>query len=373
MKIGIITFHYGYNYGAALQCTGLYKTLEQMGHDVDVIDYQPLVYSPSVYFWKGWGLRKKNRLQRIKKRWVELRYGGLMRRKFDKFFAKNLTFSKACDNLDVAEVVAGYAALIVGSDQVWNRSYSNVTPVYFLDFADTYLGRKISYAACCGHSKMPLENIGAVKRALLQFDAISVRNRITHEWVRELTDMNSAIVCDPTFLYDYSSLEPAEPPPYKNYILTYVLGKEIGGGHRRAIAKIKEKYGDLPVVWICSSAHKPESFCKWADRIVYTAGPAEWLNLVKNAAFVYTDSFHGTVFAMKYRKPFLAYYTEESRAERLRDLAERYGIDHSVVRSLQDTLERKCLEIPPDYESVTDQINRHRRMSLSFLKESLSL
>lgn len=370
MKVGIITFHYGYNYGAALQCVGLYKTLKQLGHDVDVIDYRPSDH-PALHLWQGWGIRRKHPWHNIKKRWIGLRYGGSMRKRFNTFLAENVTFSAECDDSNVAEVIGAYDALIVGSDQVWNRSYRSVTPVYFLHFSEIYSGVRVSYAACCGHSKGLLEGLDDVRQALLQFDSISVRNQTTFKWVNELTGLSPEIVCDPSLLFEYENLAVPAALPYEKYILAYVLGEEIRGGHKLAFAEIKKGYGKLPVVWICSSAHKPEQVCKWADHIAYTAGPAEWLALVENAAFIYTDSFHGTVFAMKYRKPFLAYYAEESRADRLLDIAKRYGVGHSVTGTLQDALKRKCLENPLDYESVTEQIHHHRQISRSFLKESL--
>jgi hypothetical protein len=371
MNVGILTFHYGYNYGAILQCVGLYQTLIRLGHEVDVIDYQPGVHAP-VPLWKGWGLRSQDPVASAQTRWRHLRYAGAMRHRFDQFMSENLSFSSRCDDENVAEVVSGYNALVVGSDQVWNRNYISVTPACFFNFSPEYPGRRISYAACCGCKEQPEDTAGRIERALLKFDALSVRNQVTCEWVHGLTGESPEIVCDPTLLFSYTGLESSDVLPFKKYILAYALGEEIRGGHRRAVAEIRNVHGDLPVVWVCPSAHKPESFCEWADHIIYTAGPAEWLGLIQNAAFVYTDSFHGAIFSIKYYKPFLAYYTEESRAERLLDLAKRYGVVHSVAGSLQDALERKCLETPPDYESVMDRIDHHRQISLSFLKESLS-
>ncbi len=370
MRIGILTFHYGYNYGAILQCVGLYKTLESMGHQVDVIDYLPIDL-PDLQPWQGWGVRKKSPINNINKRWIDLRYAGAMRKRFDSFSLNNLTFSVPCHDSDVASVVGSYDALVVGSDQVWNRSYSSVTPALFLSFDKEYSGRRISYAACCGHKEQPINLECNVRKDLLAFDAVSVRNKVTFDWVKSVTGLSVPVVCDPTFLFDYSGMESDDEVPDEDYILVYALGMEIEGSHREAFKEIKRNYGDLPVIWVCPSAHKPGSVCKWADRTIYNAGPAQWLGLIENASFVYTDSFHGAVFSIKYEKPFLAYYSEISRADRLLDLAERYELAGSVVESLSDAIKNGEISSVPDYKEVHRLIDEHRKTSMNYLEECL--
>jgi hypothetical protein len=105
---------------------------------------------------------------------------------------------------------------------------------------------------------------------------------------------------------------------------------------------------------------------------VYSDGPAEWLNLIKNASFIYTDSFHGAAFSIKYKKPFFAYYTEEERAHRLMDIANRYGIFPVVANSVEDALKRKCFEQKINYSTIEKTISAHRVASLRYLNEALA-
>jgi len=370
MKVGLLTFHYCYNYGAALQCLGLYQTLKEMGHDVDVIDYQP-IHFPALRPWQGWGLSRRHRLLNIKWRWATLPHTGQMRDRFDRFIADHVTLSPACDNANVSAVVSAYDAIVVGSDQVWNCTDPKVTPVYFLDFPVDYRGRRISYAACCGHNTPP-RNPVPIANALKRFDFISLRNKVSHDWLQALTDISAEIVCDPTLLKDYAELESAGSLPYERYLLVYVLGREIEGGIQAALAQIQTIHGPLPVVLVRSALHPLTQDYRWADKVVFTAGPAEWLQLMTRASFIFTDSFHGTTFAIKYRKQFFAYYREPTRAPRLLDLAKRYGVESVIAGSLQEALSRQCFQQQLDYSSIERRVAAHRAASRSFLQNALA-
>ncbi|VGO21680.1 polysaccharide pyruvyl transferase family protein [Pontiella sulfatireligans] len=371
MKIGILTFHFCYNYGALLQCIGLYRVLKSIGHDVDVIDFHP-VQESKTSLWQGWRLREGISKENFMRRWAELRYGKTMERRFTSLMSGQLTFSRQCNNSNVSYVVQDYDALIVGSDQVWNQKYYYAPPAYLLDFTPPYDGLKISYAACSGNGVIPRDDWDEVSAALKAFGHVSVRNDVTSHWFKQLAGRVPSTVCDPTLLVDFSDLEAKFKLPVEKYILIYVLGDEIEGGHAKAVSAIKKKMGDYPVVWICPTAHRPE--CQWAgaDHIIYDAGPGEWLTLFKNAAFVYTDSFHGAVFSMKYQRPFLAYYCEEMRSHRLRDLAKRYGVESAVVSGLSDAMERMCINDDLDYEQVLEKIENHRSFSIHWLRQSLA-
>jgi len=149
----------------------------------------------------------------------------------------------------------------------------------------------------------------------------------------------------------------------------YTLGDEIKGGHAKVIQSIRKKVGDLPVVAVVPSAHKPY-LAPWADHVVYTAGPREWLYLISNAAFVYTDSFHGVLFAIKNNRPFLSYYAEEGRAPRLTDLAERYKIRERVVGSADEA--EKKLSLPWTGDKTDQLIALHVASSMDFLQNALA-
>ena len=164
---------------------------------------------------------------------------------------------------------------------------------------------------------------------LRQFDAISVRDETTANFVCRLTESKPFIAADPTLLYEFSSfIFPAKPK--KDYIVMYILGDEISGGNIQALDKIKSYCGEtLDVISIVipsvSLAGK-----KGADIVIDDCTPDQWINLIYHAKFVYTDSFHGCIFSLKFNKPFIGYYQYAKRSTRLLDIQKRYGLSNIV-------------------------------------------
>lgn len=375
-KIGILTLHYSNNYGAVLQALALQKIIQSMGHEVEVIHYVPSSYSAA----KKVGyieLIKKT----IKKRYEDSRLISLIKKtiiikkhseklinKFNAFRAKEMILSEMVDENLLLSMLNDYDAIVVGSDQVW-CPYLRKRPEYYLNFGNRFVGNKISYAADSTVKDVDCEDLVNLKSALEEFNYISVRNKHSFEFVKAITGKEVEIVADPTILYNFDKycLKNKE-----RYILVYILGKEINGTHFKAIEKIKEKYGDLPVYSIKSPTTNFDLTC-FADKTMYDLDPAEWLNLFTNASFVYTDSYHGVLFSLKFHKPFLAYYTERLRATRFIDLGERYCIDRYIVQSV-DEIERKgSLNIKPDFDLTDKLLEKHRKISMAFLEKALDL
>jgi len=371
MKVGIFTFHYAYNYGAVSQCMALYRTLQRMGVDVDVVNYLPsafVKYEQSLL--RGWGVKKGMLFKNIPKKIIQARYGKAMRRAFDEFREKNLTFSSLCSSpTEIAEAVPDYDALITGSDQVWN--FAREAP-FFLEWGTPCGGKRISYAPCCGRVEQPQEMVPSIKKWLDQFDAISVRNDFSKKLIEGLIGRTVSVVADPTLLVDLNDVQKKVELPCSDYILMYTLGEEISGGHKKAIELIRKKVGNIPVVAVIPSAHKPH-LAPWADHVIYTAGPAEWLSLIANAKFVYTDSFHGAIFALKNNRPFIVYYAEEWRSLRMTDLAKRYRLAGSVAHDVASL--KTCLSADAfgNHEESFRLIDQHVAESMEYLRSALGL
>ena len=127
----------------------------------------------------------------------------------------------------------------------------------------------------------------------------------------------------------------------------------------------------VPVVAVIPSAHQPH-LAPWADIKIWDAGPAEWLYLIANASFVYTDSFHGALFAIKNRKPFFVFYAEAERSPRLIDLAERYAVQNCVGGSVKEG-DEKGWGVELNYDHTLSLISEHAALSLAYLKMALGL
>jgi len=287
---------------------------------------------------------------------------------FDQFREREVKLSTRVDESTICQLIGAYDAIIVGSDQLWNPGQRK-RPYYFLNFGKDFKGRKISYAADSTTSEVSNEELETLKRALDDFYAISVRNEHSKEFVRKVAGSEAEIVADPTVLFDFSYLLKTHKNPEK-YILTYVLGKEISGSHIKVIEEIRSVYGKLPVYSIKIPTMNFE-FSDFADKTFYNLDPVQWLEMIKNATFVYTDSFHGVLFSLKFHKPFLGYFSEKMRANRFIDLRNRFGIEKFIVDSFDDMCEKGSLSSSADYETI-DQILREQTItSLDFLRNAL--
>lgn len=376
-KVGILTFHYSNNYGGVLQALSLHNTVKSLGYDVEVINFIPSNYKPQKTIG-NLGLRKnifKNKIKDLnivnisKKISIMNKYSEAVTNKVNLYRDKNMNLSEQVDENSLKDILGNYSAIIVGSDQVWNPSQRK-SPIYFLDFKNNYKDKKISYAADSTVKDISSEDLNTLESALSEFDHISVRNEHSFDFVKTIINKEVEIVADPTLLCDFkTNLE--DPNEKGEYILTYVLGEEIEGSHFKAIEKIKNKYGNLPVYSIKIPTMKFE-LSPYADKVFYDLDPDGWIDMFKKAKFIYTDSFHGVLFSMKYHKPFLAYYTERLRATRFIDLGKRYGIDKYIVQNTKEINTKGSLDLLPNYNSIDNIIKDQKNSSLEFLKKALS-
>ena len=157
----------------------------------------------------------------------------------------------------------------------------------------------------------------------------------------------------------------------KPYILVYTLGKEIRGTNKIAVDLIKQVYGDINVYAVVIPTTR-FTLCDYADKVYYDLDPNEWLFLFQNAKFIFTDSYHGILFSLKFRKSFVAYYSEVLRKTRLVDIGKRYAIGNYIINDVKSLQENHILDQLPDYEKITAKINEYKRKSEDYLLQSIS-
>lgn len=371
-KIGILTFHYSNNYGGVLQALALQRVLEADKFECEIINFVPSTYRINKII-SNLGIRRNpfknninnlNIIKQIKKIIIMKRYNSIITHKFDLFRLNEMKMSRQVDEFSLEKILSNYDSIIVGSDQIWNPGQRN-KPEYFLDFNENYSGRKISYSADSSVSEI-YTNQRILKKALSEFSYISVRNKHSYDFVFAILNKESEITVDPTLLYDFQVSEKKikiEEP----FILTYILGKEISGSNKKAIEKIKRVYGDLNVYSILIPTQE-FNIPTYADKVFYDLDPNEWLSIFKKAAFVFTDSYHGTIFSLKFHIPFLAYYTETLRSTRFIDLGKRYKLEKYIIESALDIDVKNCLIEKPNFTNIDICINEHIEKSKKFLK-----
>lgn len=315
MKIGILTFWGAQdNYGQVLQNYALQEYLISLGHDVFTIRYNRfndrIIIPSPVYKKMIKALNPKELLtfakRQLTKRAVKKEFL-IHNRQFDEFRKKYIKQSDVYyQNFDELKNNPPEAdCYIVGSDQVWNFSNDPLNLVqaqvkaFFLDFG-LEKTKKISYAASWGKSKISADFIKEISPLLEKFHAVSVREETGICVCDSCEYTTSKWVCDPTMLInssEYNEIIKSSnlEEPKEKYILFYYLNN----GTKFKKKKVYEyaKVHNLRVVYITANST--------ADKIEKTyATVPEWLNYVKNAEFVVTNSFHCCVFSILYGKKF---------------------------------------------------------------------
>lgn len=365
-KIGIITLMHGFNYGGMLQCYALQQTLRELGNETEVIDYPMSPRRRQLRRISGClgdaGARQLEKLV-----W-QLRPERKLFQKFEQFRRQDLKLSKRINTpSELAGLSKKYDKIVVGSDQVWNQSW--YTPEYFLRFAAPEV-QKISYAACCGAAALvPPERRPELVRALGDFDRISVRNEMTRDFVRDLTGAVPDIVADPTVLPTWRSY--AKPPaiPYSNYILWYAMSRDSYDRNRQHILRLAAELA-LPLVIVRSDVLQPwlsePGHFEWRNPDIF-----DWIGAFEHADYVFTDSFHGSIFAALNRKPLWNYIGRQHSFERVAYIANRYQLLAAYCQPEEVISSLASQQQSPYYDAVHHALAVHRQFSLGWLRQAI--
>lgn len=360
--VGILTFHRALNYGAVLQAYALKQVCDSMGFDTHIIDYDydggEELATPLAAFLAA--KNKKAALPGLIRGLLGWSGTRKRARAFASFRRAYLAESAPCETAE--EIAAlGYDTLIAGSDQIWNRGVTRhrYDPVFFMDF-DTP-ARKILYAASSEDVPFPGEKGEAFAKSLEGLQGtVSIRERKLADYVESLTGKTYPIVLDPTLLAGRDFLETiAIPePPAGEYILLYQIDSNPASDI--SVGTLEERFG-CPVYTMTiprlDNSHGRRG----------TAGPEEFLALLKGAKFLVTNSFHGIALSLLMHKQFFVYENGGvmSRIDSLLDLA---GLENRKVKLVAD--------IDPafgvDYTEVDARLEDARRSSVEFLREALN-
>lgn len=364
MKTGLVTFYHIHHYGALLQAAATEQAVNFLGAECEIIDY--FVNQNNGLFRAPTGLGPA-----AADAHTALHYKGLKTRyeRFERFSREHLRISahrfENYQELQSAELP--YDLLLSGSDQIWNpKIFPNgrFDPVFFGAFSQR---RKIAYAPSFGLPQIPEGMEDELKGYLDGFSHISVRESQGQAIVRNITGREVPVVLDPTLLLTREDWARMAVPPAdegRGYILCYCIGRP--GPLEPYIRRLAEETG-LPVIQLCGIRQKvhPKARC------VLDAGPAEFLGLFQNAAWVCTNSFHGTVFALQFQKPFFAAVSPAELAapetSRTFSLLSRLGLAERVIGKGDAAGPMDGM----DWETAECQLAAARKSSMAYLKAAL--
>lgn len=286
MKVGIITFHHAFNYGAFLQAAGLHGCLKDLGHEAEIIDYRnpklEAVHEHCIRY--GWHPLRKWAGRRRRSRFIQCLAG---------LTCCPLAHSSA--EIDWSN----YDAVIFGSDEIWNfvSHAHRHDPVFFGDGCPDPVA-KIAYAPSLGELDGAREIPPEISSALAAFHKIGVRDSNTAAFVKAAGGFVPTIVTDPVFLHDFhEDLPDISLAP--NEVLMYGQITDYG-----FIAGWKD-YAKRHKLRAVSVGY----YNSWCDRHVLQASPYEFVALLKSSRLVMTSTFHGTMFSIKYGIPFMTFRT----------------------------------------------------------------
>lgn len=336
MKIGTVTFWWSEdNYGQLLQCYALLQFLKNEGHEAFLIRYRPC----TSFSLLAWGKRiiinliSKKRRAAFKK-WKKI--GEIVEqdiklhpRHFEQFRRKYVpSTERVYSYSDLKKDAPCADAYICGSDQIW----SYPSPVYFLQFGGKSV-KRVAYAPSLGGEVPDIRNLRRMKKYLKGFDFVSSREKSGAKVLNSL-GVEASVLPDPTLLLSSDTYAGISAPfdEKEPYLLLYLLGNEISVDVSAIYDFAKEK--NLKVRYVASQG-RIDSFPK-----EYPSIP-EWLSLVRQAKYVVTNSFHGTVFCLQFNVPFLVLPAVKGFCRmnnRIYDLLDKYELRDRIYQGSLETI-----------------------------------
>lgn len=373
-KVGIITINDYNNYGNRLQNYALQEVVKSFDFEVETIVYKPsrkddynfsirikrLLKLPlHTLFERGLSFTK-NKITQIKNRDKNNSRIKTMRQ-FTIDNIKETSYVIMIDDVP-GDLGERYDYFVVGSDQVWNPIFRKCSSIDFLTFAPKY--KRIAYAPSFGISKIPQECTLEYTKWLSDMEHLSVREKAGKEIIKELTGRNAELLLDPTAILSIekwlSIFKPIKNASDKKYLLTYFLGR-IPNNILEQINNIASK-NNLVVI----------NLGKMSGEDVYAADPGEFLNYIYSSEIFLTDSFHGSLFSILFKKPFIVFNRHgkipsmNSRIDTLLTKFQLLDRKWENMNGIEDVFSI-------DYSKIDTILEIERERALNYLKNALNV
>lgn len=356
MKIGIVTFWQTRdNYGQILQCFALQEALRKNGHEPELIRTN---FSVELSF----KVRMKNFLKKIVRFFSKKIYYGVV---FE-FWSKHVKYTKKIflEKKDFSKEDLNYDAFICGSDVVWseNVGMGSFGEMCFLGFVSKPR-KKISYAASFGSNELSDTFSFFVKEKIKDYHRVSVREESGVGICANLGRCDAASVCDPTFLLervDYMKLFSYKRE--RKFVLEYFIGWSTKVPEQEIEKFVLDN--DMTVKRIFSQRKKRKIF----NRMTVS----KWLQKYSSANAVFTNSYHGTIFALIFNKPFI-YFPLGGSAQKLNDRVINLLCKMDLVSRIWNpdkSIEEQVYE-KIEWTRVNSKIIKWREFSINWLKNAL--
>lgn len=352
------------NYGGTLQNWALQQVLKRMGHEPITLRF-PVVYQgmSSAYYWlkvfpkqalsfivriiKGGACEKPLTIGQWKKN-----VSGM-----ERFVDEHINVTEYLPNLNMDDIRKyGVQALVVGSDQIWRPVKYDAVKYYFLGFARDSNILRIAYAPSVALEEWPYkpELTVQLRELIKKFAAVSVRERSSVQLVKNNLGVDAQWVLDPTMLLkkeDYLEVCKNVPQEGKAFVFAFFL--DMTEEKRKMAEQTAKQLG-------C------EVRCFSSDKVKADDTIEKWLANFRDAWYVITDSYHGTVFSLLFQKQFYCFFNNHRGNARMESLQEICSLNGRFVNKAKEHLDEKI-----NYDKVEKRIDAMRNASLGFLATSL--
>lgn len=363
------------NYGSILQAYALEKAIEKIGG----VDYE-ILQQFTVNAFSATSMFKYIKEKGIIKTIItaKKKYGNKRlrdrKRKCEEFITSNMRISKKSYSTDdLKSIEDDYTGFICGSDQIWNPVFTSRDSIYWLGFSNRV--QKIAYAPSIGITDVTEEMQEEIRSALQSFEAISCRENAGTKLINDIIGKEVCqTVLDPTLLLtrdEWDSLV-TDSSINEPYVFSYILR---GSDEQRKLVKLFAKEKDLKLVTIpfLEAEYTTSLDGKYADINFTDASPIDFISLIKNATYVFTDSFHCMIFSCIYHRTFFSLHkTGKNQMLRIKDFQSWLKIGNRVIENYDDVLRLLETDMDSMWVSFEQRVCEERKNSLEYLQRALS-
>lgn len=377
-KIGLVCVT-NHNYGSILQTFALQTIVNNLGVETEIVRYNESKFSKIRRLRNKEYMRTRFKVieKKITLTFLYRKYSHLLQERniaFSKFISTNLKFSDVLFSLsELNRKAYNYDIVLLGSDQVWHpmNLYMNFFTLNFVP--DKII--KAAYAPSFGVSKIPKSYKESYRKYINRIQYLSCREAAGVDIIYDLTGKKPPMVCDPTMLLskeDWLQVLPGKTKyPFK-YIFCYFIGDNPE--QRELVLKLKETIG-YKIISLLHIDEYISSDSNYGDYTPFDVDPLDFLELIKNAEYIMTDSFHASVFSILFHKAFFTFnrfenIKEKSTNSRIDSLLGVLDLTERRVSS-KDTIEILLNKKEIDFEAVDLKLFHFREASLNYLRTIL--
>lgn len=381
-KVGLAIVTYTINYGTFLQAFATQMAIQKLGYETEIININSVIADVSKarrkYFMRRmfdiselWSYR--HTIAAIIARRTNRKYRDYISSReecFQLFGEKYFNVGPKCDSwLGLTQYCEIFSSVVVGSDQLWRPA--NISGnFYTLNFVPDYIN-KVSYATSFGLNTIREEQKETATGFLQRIEHLSCREESGKKIIESLLNRKVKVVCDPTLLLrqsDWNLFVKDEPIVEGEYILVYLLG--ANKKHRAYVRKLA-KETSCKIVGVLHGAGYIRGDRDFVDEAPTSVDPFDFLNLIKYAKYVCTDSFHGCVFSTIFEKNFYAFkrFSDKNHMStntRVTGLLEKLNLSGRLVTECEDVFFEDI-----DYIKVKENMDEYRAFSEEYLATAL--